>query len=81
MNKVFKKGTLLVLLFSLATAIIFASCGKGDTMCNCRTYVPYAKNHFILGNGKRIKWDDAYKKCQEIQRNTRWDTCEVVEMR
>ncbi len=68
------------MLFVTVT-LLALSCTRGDTVCQCSTYAPVARNHFLLGKGKRISWDKATEECQKIQKNTIWDTCIVVEMR
>lgn len=81
MKQYLKKGTLTVLFLSLISTVVLFSCSRGDTMCVCRTFAPVASNNFLLGKGKRISWDQAYKDCQDIQHNTRWDSCTVLEIR
>ncbi len=68
-----------LLIFAGIIAVTAASCTRGDTMCACYSINPSVRNHFNFG--KSIKYDHARAKCDTIQTNERYDTCEIMKIK
>jgi hypothetical protein len=68
-----------LLIFAGIIAITVGSCTRGDTMCVCYVYNPGVRNHFNMG--KSASFEHARAKCDTIQTQKRYDTCEIMKIK
>lgn len=85
LQKIIKMKTLLkisfpsLLIFAGIIAVLIGSCTRGDTMCACYNINPAVRNHFNMG--KSLGYDQVRSKCDSIQIQKGYDTCEILKIK
>jgi hypothetical protein len=68
-----------LLIFAGIIAILVGSCTRGNVMCACYSIKPAVRNHFNFG--KSISYEHARAKCDTVQTQKRYDSCEVMRIK
>ena len=68
-----------LLIFAGIITVVASSCTRGDTMCICYVYNPLVRNNFNMG--KSEGFEHVRAKCDTIQIQNSYDTCEIAKIK